>query len=152
MTNTPSGSKTRFLSEYGKRKELKCWEGVKQQWRTGYLSGIGEPDGDIVPLCDSLNALPGVCTLQSCAGHVRGGTIEAAHLWLWMSETTARRFDRDVFVLLQRRPPIDWVSKHFLHDGKEIASITFFGNERGLLRKSAKLIYNFMRRVSGETS
>jgi hypothetical protein len=149
--NMPSDAE-RFLSEGGKRKELAYWECVKRQWRSGCLRGVGEPDRDIVPWCDRFNALPGVCTLQSCAGHVREGAIEAAHLWIWMSEPVARNFDGDVYVLLRQRPPIDWISKHFLHDGKEIAAITFFGNERDLFGRSVELIYNFMRRVTaGET-
>lgn len=29
-------------------------------------------DAECIPLCDALNALPGISTLQSCCGHGRG--------------------------------------------------------------------------------
>jgi tRNA(Phe) wybutosine-synthesizing methylase Tyw3 len=29
----------------------------------------GDMDADCIPLCDALNALPGICTVESCCGH-----------------------------------------------------------------------------------
>ena len=142
-----SSAKQRFLTDAAKRNILASWEQTKRDWGLGSLSGVGEPDSDIVPWCDRINALPGLCTLQSCAGHLRGGVIEAAHLWIWMSEAAAKNFDRAAFSLLRRRDRIDWISKHYLHDGKEIASITFFGNERDLLESSVSIVYDFAVRT-----
>lgn len=137
----------RFLTPDAKEEILAEWDQKRELWRKGSLRGTGEPDADIIPWCDRINALPGVCTLQSCAGHVKNGTIETAHLWLWMSETAAKVFDREVFALLGHRERIDWISKHYLHDGKEITAVTFCGNERDLLASSLDLIYGFIRDV-----
>lgn len=67
-----------------------------------------------------------------------------------MSRDVAERFNRKAFLLLRDRDAIDWISRHYLHDGKEIASITFLGNERGSLEKSIRLIYGFMCGIADE--
>lgn len=134
----------RFLTPDAKLEILAEWQRTREQWRDGSLRGTGEPDTDIIPWCDRINALPGLCTLQSCAGHTENGSIKSAHFWIWMSRSVSENFDRNAFLLLRNRDRIDWVSRHYLPDGKEIASITFFGNERDLLEQSATLIYGFM--------
>ncbi len=134
----------RFLTDDPKQDILAEWERTKACWRCGDISGVGVPDADIVPWCDRLNELPGICTIQSCAGHSDGNAVQSAHLWVWMSREVAERFDRKAFLLLRNRDALDWISRHYLHGGKEIASITFFGNERGNLEKSIRSIYGFM--------
>lgn len=86
---------------------------------SGDLAGKGWPDPEIFPLCDELNRLPGVCTLQSCSGHGAGG-----HLWLWLDEATSLEFDRWGCVLA-RMPGIESVSKKLTGWGQEIAAIEF---------------------------
>ena len=140
----------RFLTDDAKRDILAEWKRTKARWRSGDMSGTGEPDADIVPWCDRLNELPGICTVQSCAGHSDGSTVQSAHLWIWLSRDVAERFNHKAFLLLRDRDAIDWISRHYLHDGKEIASITFFGNERGSLEKSIRLIYGFMCGIADE--
>jgi hypothetical protein len=40
------------------------------------------------------NAIPGVCTLQSCAGHVENGYLRGGHLWRWLDGPMSARFNR----------------------------------------------------------
>jgi len=134
----------RFLCRIQKADIVAEWEHTKARWSNGELSGKGEPDADIVPWVDRINQLPGICALQSCAGHKSDGYIEAAHFWLWLSRSVAGRFDRSAPVLSQRAQRIERVSKHYLSDGKEIAAITFQGNERGCLEWSAAVIYGYL--------
>ena len=141
----------RFLSINSKQYVLAEWGCTKRCWRAGDLQGTGEPDADVVPWCDRINELPGICTLQSCAGHDQGGTIQSAHLWIWMSATVAERFNRNAFLMYRNRDAIDSLSRHYLRDGKEIASITFFGNERDRLEESLMFVFGFLCGIADES-
>ena len=110
---------TRFLTVDGRRDILAEWERTKEQWRKGVVRGAGEPDADIIPWCDLINSLPGVCTLQSCAGHKTGG-----HLWLWLDEQRSREFDRWGYVLA-RMEGIETVARKYGSWGQEITAIEF---------------------------
>jgi hypothetical protein len=142
---------TRWLTPASKESVLSDWERTKSEWRSGALSGVGAPDGDIVPWCDLINALPGICTLQSCAGHRRGKMLSSAHVWLWLSREAQRRFDQNAFVLL-RSDMVDWVSTHHQADGKQIASITFYGNERAMFGQSILFVYGFLCGIADPAS
>lgn len=135
----------RFLTEDAKESILREW----QKTRATIKDGPGCPDPDIVPWCDRINLLPGICTLQSCQGHRCDSAIEPAHLWLWLSEGAANRFDRGAAYLATDRAVIERISWHYLDDGKKIASITFYGNERDTLGSSAATIYGFLCAVAG---
>ncbi len=112
----------RYLTPPGKKTNLAFWESRKSDPRpSGDLSGKGWPDPEIIPLCDALNQLPGVCTLQSCCGH--GG---AGHLWLWLDEVLSREMDRWGHVLA-RMHGIEVVSRKYTHWGQEITAIEFDG-------------------------
>lgn len=145
------GPFTRWLTHADKDGVLAEWERTKSEWRSGALSGVGAPDGEIVPWCDRINTLPGVCTLQSCAGHRRGKTLSSAHLWLWLSPQAQSRFDQNAFVLL-KSDMVDWVATHYEADGKQIASITFYGNEREMLERSILFIYGFLCGIADTAS
>ena len=140
----------RFLTPDSKRDILAQWEREKQAWRVGEIKGPGEPDTDIVPCCDAINALSGICTLQSCAGHRKGRYQTNGHLWLWMDEVAHARFTANAFLLLNNQDYIDSVDTRFLHDGKEIAFVAFFGNERGKLDASMTFIYGFLCGIASE--
>lgn len=140
----------RFLTADGKRDILAAWMRTKQAWHSGEINGPGKPDADIVPWCDRINELPGICTVQSCAGHRKGRYQTNGHLWLWMDEVAHVRFIANAFLLLDNRDYIDSVDTRFLHEGKEIVFVTFFGNERGKLDVSMTFIYGFLCGIASE--
>lgn len=113
--------------------------------------GVGLPDPDMVEWCEALNSIPGVCTVQSCAGHVEpGGVLASAHLWLRLDPAMSRAFDADAFRLAARVAHIEQVARVYAPWGKEIASITFAGNERDSLRPSMRLIVAFLRSLAAK--
>jgi hypothetical protein len=127
-----------YLTAPAKRRELATWERLKAAGG----DRVGCPDPAIYPLCDRLNAIPDVCTLQSCAGHIRNGYYESGHLWLWLSQSLSRRFDRTALALAKRQG-IDRVERIYTGWGQEITSLTFAGEERGLLAASSTVIAEF---------
>ena len=110
----------RWLTPASKDRILAQWQSRLAEPRpAGDLSGRGWPDPEIVPLCNGLNRLPGVCTLQSCSGH--GGP---GHLWLWLDHETSGEFDRWGHVLA-RMAGIEAVSRKWSSWGQEITAIDF---------------------------
>jgi hypothetical protein len=138
----------RFLTASRKAAVIAEWEAAKLDWRNGRLQGVGAPDQPMLAWCDKINALPGLCTLQSCAGHRRGSIYETAHLWLWMTREVAARFDEAAPRLARQTEEIDSVSKLFMRDGKEVASIYFYGDERDHLNLSVGVVYRFLSDIS----
>ena len=142
----------RFLSPAEKRKRLRLWRRRCCAPRPpGDLGGRGFPDADIIPWCARLNAIAGVCTLQSCAGHgrvgPRGGRVNmAAHLWLKLDRRMNRWFDRRVFILAHA-PTIECIARRYLPGEGEIVEIVFHGNERGQLARSMQTIVAFCRQL-----
>ena len=110
--------------------------------------GIGLPDPDILPWCAKLNSIDGVCTLQSCAGH-SGRYVQPGHLWLWLSEDLALAFHKSAPQLAESNL-MEAVSTTFTNDGKEIAVITFAGNDRDRLTESMNVILSFFQSLSVE--
>lgn len=110
----------RYLAPEDKAAVLAEWAARRAESPpAGDLAGKGWPDPEIIPLCDELNRLPGVCTLQSCSGHGGGG-----HLWLWLDEATSAEFDRWGHVLA-RMPGIEAVSRKLTAWGQEITAVEF---------------------------
>ena len=104
----------------------------------------GFPDADILPWCDQLNALEGICTLQSCAGHLRSdGTLVSGQLWLWLTPDISREFHFRAFELARHSPRIERVRTIYTQWGQEVAAVTFAGNERNLLAESMQLVVAF---------
>lgn len=142
--------RSRWLTAEQKEEILQSWED-KKTVAVGASDGYdnGYPDPAIIPLCDQINALDGVCTLQSCAGHVvEDGLLRSGHLWLWMSRRKSREFDHRAFQL-SRRPLMERIGKIYGKDGREITSLTFAGEERDLLAESGALILRFLRSLEG---
>ena len=138
----------RYLTAGEKTRRLAEWESLRSQpLPDGDCGGRGYPDPDIFPLCDYLNALPGVCTLQSCAGHrSREGLISSAHLWLKLDRTSARRFKKNAFVLAGD-DHIERLGLSYMPDEGEVVEIIFKGNERGMLVDSALPIASFFEDI-----
>jgi hypothetical protein len=104
----------------------------------------GFPDPPIVAWCNEINALPGICTVQSCAGHRRlDGTLISGHLWVRLSRDVSARFD-EAALSLAAQPGIEQVSKLFGRWGAELAMITFLGSERDHLERSMRVVLRFL--------
>lgn len=143
-----AGTDGRYLSAGEKRRILAQWSAEQRHaiGRDG-LGGEGWPDRDVLPLCEVLNSLPGVCTVQSCAGHGRPGWVDyPGCLWLRLDRRTSEAFEKHASVLAGMRE-IDRVSKIYNEDGKEVVAIEFAGNERNLLAESQRRIVRFFEQL-----
>lgn len=136
----------RYLTDAAKAEALAEWERLKASPRPlDDPGGLGLPDPEIIPYVDALNAIEGVCTLQSCSGHREDrsrGVDAPGHLWLWLSEPMSRAFDRRAFELASS-PMLEAVRRDYSEWGQEIVSLTFAGAERDLLPESGQSIIRF---------
>jgi hypothetical protein len=139
----------RFLSADFKRRTLEEWERKKTLIlpEDGHgLGGRGYPDPEIIPWCDLLNEIPGVCTLQSCAGHAPedcGGAMRSGHLWLLLDEKMSAAFNARAWELVTAAEHIERASRIYSPWGQEVTNIVFAGNERGMLDESMQLVLDF---------
>ena len=98
---------------------------------------------DMVEWCERINAIDGLCTVQSCAGHVVHGVSSCGHLWIAMSDYMSARFDELAFDL-SAQPGIERVYRLYSSWGQEIVCIEFEGDERGHLHSSMQTILEFL--------
>ncbi len=118
---------TRYLTPDAKCLVLAEWETKKTTPRPLLeLGGRGWPDPEIIPLCNALNKLPGVCTLQSCIGHPENTCDRHGNLWLWLDEAASLGFGCFGHVLA-RMPGIELVMKKYAEWGQEIIVVDFDG-------------------------
>lgn len=147
---------SRYLTESEKRRELEMFRQLRAIPNPhGQLGGRGFLDHDIHPLCDALNQLEGVCTLQSCAGHPleeSDGTCYPGLLWIWPSREMSEAFDHRAFELALRSDLVDAVMKRYQPYGRELIEIVFTGNDKGKLDESAAFILQFFRRLAEQTT
>ena len=132
---------------------LESWDERKKTLmrQHGAKGGYGYVDPEIVPLCDALNKLTGVCTLQSCAGHSAtesDGPIYPGQLWLRLNQRMAQRFEEHAH-RLAAAPAIDRVGKIYWENGKETVTIDFKGDETGLLAESSSTVLGFFSALCG---
>lgn len=133
----------RYLDECRKAEELGYWRRLLTE-RDG-RNGPGDPDPGIVPWCEQINAIHGVCTLQSCAGHEAGedGSRSAGHFWLWLSSDKASSFKQRAFELA-RNAVIEKISTIYQPCGQEVVLIEFRGIPDGQLEESGQAIVSFL--------
>lgn len=133
----------RYLSMTGKAGELSCWRGLLDE--RGSAGGPGDPDPEMILWCDRINAIEGVCTLQSCAGHQnqKSGVRSAGHLWLWFSAEKTRNFQKRAFELAQNST-IERISTIYQPWGQEVVQIEFRGIPDGQLEDSGQIILAFL--------
>jgi tRNA(Phe) wybutosine-synthesizing methylase Tyw3 len=150
-----------YLTPSRKRIELAYWMEVRVKrdaMTVPPIGGHGYADPEIYALTDRLNALPGVCTLQSCAGHVvdaadgSGPYHMRASLWLWLSGEMMKRFRAHVWELASYHQLIERVAILYLHgasaeDRREIIDITFAKGEH--FEIASGLIGDFFTRLVG---
>ncbi len=130
----------RYLTEGEKALELEAWSYTL----AAGLAGVGAPDPEITPWCGKINALPGVCTLQSCAGHEAGERGQLGHLWLRLNEEKAIAFNERAFELAQRKC-MDRVSLIYQPWGAEVVQIEFRGLPHGQLESSMIELLTFLQ-------
>lgn len=133
---------------------LEAWHAGKLRVRPpGDHGGHGFADPEIFDTCDRLNALPGVCTLQSCAGHGYDLALDLAeypgNVWLWLDLPTARAFELKVLELARVTSLIERVSKHWQPDGQEVVSINFAGQQTPYFTVATDLIVTFFEQLHG---
>lgn len=133
----------RYLDASSKTEELVRWRRLVAD-REG-RNCPGDPDPVVVPWCERINSIPGVCTLQSCAGHECGedGGRSAGHFWLWLSSDKAASFKQRAFELA-RNATIEKVSTIYQPWGQEVALIEFRGTPDGKLDESCAAIVGFL--------
>jgi hypothetical protein len=147
-------AQTWFLSPREKAEELSGWLAARAA--ASDPSYPGTPDPDIYGLVDALNALPGVCTVQSCSGHgpeerKADGGITPGRVWLRLSARVFRRFERHVAHLIAG-PGVEEASVRYgrARDGAPpVVDIVFAGKERGHLAESGAAILDFFERIAG---
>lgn len=151
----------RYLTDDEKRIEVADWLGHRSTPGAQpppdiapHPGGYGYPDPDIFDLTDRLNDLPGVLTIQSCAGHLHPGEVPgetamwSGQLWLRLSEPLLRAFFERGWDLLSH-PTIErcWVILH--PDLGYVVDIVFDGNNRGRLAESSEVILTFFGSLAG---
>lgn len=129
------------MTPEGKFSELSDWEEIRSA--LSEVAGPGVPDPEMIPWCEKLNALPGVCTLQSCAGHRDGERGTSGHLWLWLAEDEARRFRERAFELA-RNSLMERVSVIYQPWGQEVVELEFRGSPDNQLEASMTAILGFL--------
>jgi len=190
MTSAPRKDMwSRFLTPEEKAIQLARWEALKAEFADALaagellmqhedgskinvfgedLSGRGFPDPETYALCDELNTIEGICTIQSCSGHrvayaedgtvmangeVVGPTLWAAQLWLRLSRPM-----RDLVIergdMLKALPGIERVQLMFA-DWGDTLDIVFDGLNAGAdyadglrkLQASGRAIREFLKRM-----
>jgi len=131
---------------------------IIREWRAASArkteNSDGLADADMIPWCKKLNRLPGICTLQSCAGHggvAPGHIVSCGHIWLYLDERVSAAFNAKAFVL-SCQPNIERVYRLYSHWGQEIACVEFLGNERGELAHSMGAIHGFLKTLTPKPS
>lgn len=147
----------RYLTEHEKTAEVARWleyrSDPSNQPPPGQEGGHGYPDPAIFPLTDALNAIDGVLTDQSCAGHLHPGEVVGedaywhAQLWLRLSEPMMEAFTDHVYTLLES-PLIERCQRIFHPDVGDLVDIVFHGSERGKLDESGAGIVRFFTDLS----
>lgn len=137
----------RYLVDTEKAVVLASWNETLESstWcATNDPGGYGYPDADMVPLVARINAMPGICTLQSCAGHRNAPDhFYSGRLWLRFSAAVSRAFERRAFVLASTSG-IEMVRKIYFPPEYEVIDITFVGNEQGKLAENIEKIIDFL--------
>lgn len=145
---------SRFLTTAEKIRHLIFYQNLLRDWvAEGKPSGGGRgfPDGNMIDFCNQLNSIGGLCTLQSCSGHVvqaadgSGEYTYPGNLWLRLDEKNSVSFDQRVGDLISS-PTIFQVRKLYSYDQGtipyEVIDITF---DRQKVEEAQQIILSFFR-------
>jgi len=134
----------RYLSDKEKKHIIREWEITKiRSPHTGdnCPPGRGGIDAEIVFHCDEINAIPGVCTLQSCAGHInKDGSITNGGLWLKLTENMMMLFHEYAYELYTHKGIYDSITIRLQDYGDELVDICFYPQRLGEAMKYLKLL------------
>ena len=150
---------TRFLTEQEKAFELAAFERYQadpSNWRRQNpeaRGGEGYIDHEVLPLCDDLNQLEGLCTIQSCCGHVNThGYQYPGQLWIRLSAEMSRRFDARVSELI-KQDVIQHVTKLYsFQEGDvphEVIDLKFWGEPHGRMAEAHAVVAVFFWELGG---
>lgn len=118
------------------------------------LPGSGFPDPAVYALTDRLNAIDGICVVQSCSGHLHPGETQgmqamwSGQLWLRVDESMAKAVTARAYELVAR-PQIEHVQRIFHESWGDLIDVIFDGMNRGRERfnESAEAIASFFECV-----
>ena len=97
---------------------------------------------------ERLNAIEGLCTVQSCTGHTDAeGFRSSGHLWLKLSAPMMREFIDSACELAANDDCIERVGLTFTPNCS-YAVVEFAGMERGKLGESMTAIVDYFRELS----
>lgn len=117
----------RYLTEDEKARTLAQFRSVCATAKFGE-GADGWLDRDVLALCERLNALAGVCTVQSCSGHPMSGRgpLLAGQVWIRLGDWLAAMFfDSDIVQDLASKEYIYKVARVYLPHGPEVLWIVF---------------------------
>jgi hypothetical protein len=134
-------SGSRYLTTAEKTAELDGWRRTRDAFAG--IVGPGVPDPEMIPWCEKINALPGVCTLQSCSGHPDGEIPRLGHLWLRLDDRRAASFHARAFELAAKTG-IERISLIYQPWGHEVIQLEFAGSPDGQLEGSLGAILGFL--------
>lgn len=123
-----------WLTADEKARELSCLVDAIARRAAGER-GVGSFDWPMLPWLAALNALPGVCTIQSCCGHRRRTTAfvpHDGHVWLRLSRPVAVAVQKMIGALLDQER-IEDVAVRYLRDRERhlpILAVSFQGLDR----------------------
>lgn len=155
----------RWLTPDEKEREVSYWLSYRENGPfsipppEGELGGLGYPDPEIFALTDRLNAIDGVCTVQSCAGHrikhETGDYVHFGQLWLRLSEDMSLAFYRHGFEWRRANQGlITQCAIWFQSYDNEVVDIRFNGLEVSpdAFAQSARLIGEFFEALLERSS
>jgi DNA-binding CsgD family transcriptional regulator len=131
--------------------ESRVRESSYRRFHAEARGGEGYIDHEVLPLVDALNVLDGVCTVQSCCGHInRHGYRYPGSLWIRLSEQVMKQFEFRVWELVHISV-IEHVTKlyHMKQDNRmrEVVSVQFTGEPNGKMQASKLVIVDFFQKI-----
>lgn len=134
----------RYLTPAEKAKRLDRWHQERSDPEDTY------PDPEVYELTDHLNAIEGVCTVQSCYGHpdevvTAAGVEQYGYLWLRLSEAMTKLFLVHAPALADMQPEIAQVSLVFGPPSGEIVDIVFKTGPEAFAQASILIVDFFLR-------
>lgn len=157
LSDRAPAPRSRYLTPAEKEVEVRDWLTVRAEFIAGRnwdgkpipagdLGGYGYPDVPMFRWTDKLNALDGVCTVQSCSGHWTHDGGPAQHhdgqVWLRLSGSLTRAFERHA-MQLAAEPCIRNLRTIYLPDGHQVVDIVFVSDGGIVMDSSLMVILDF---------
>lgn len=131
-----------YLTEEEKRSVLARFDASRTTAPSSIVGAEGGLDEDVLRLCDRINQMHGVVTVQSCGGHPATDTRPAlaGQVWVRLSEFAVGEFYPLRALDLAQRPYIYRVARVYLSHGMEVTWIAFQADDRALFDLSCDAI------------